>query len=234
MDSEEPDETNDEEYEENQEGYDAYNDGSYTELLTLRQKAADHEVELAAQKEQNRRMQEIMVAMQKAIYGNSWNPRAFQGNPKRIPISFPEKNKKAQDPRKVYSNFAKGKGPQRGMLPRESTGQEREDRKSVSVHQEPGERGRRSCKYPSVDLRQKLNDKHGDLRKHLEKKKQAIPVSKGALNEGILAELAILRKDIARVSRRQKGDDSESDCEDREPCARNILEVKLPKNFKMP
>lgn len=49
-----------------------------------------------------------------------------------------------------------------------------------------------------------------------------------------MAELAILQKDIARVSRRQKGDDSDSDCEDQEPCAKHILEVELPKDFKMP
>ncbi|KAM6551603.1 hypothetical protein CsatB_001411 [Cannabis sativa] len=49
-----------------------------------------------------------------------------------------------------------------------------------------------------------------------------------------MAELAILQKDIARVSRRQKGDDSNSDCEDREPCAKHILEAELPQKFKMP
>uniref|UniRef100_A0A803Q2Y1 Uncharacterized protein n=1 Tax=Cannabis sativa TaxID=3483 RepID=A0A803Q2Y1_CANSA len=37
-----------------------------------------------------------------------------------------------------------------------------------------------------------------------------------------------------RISRRKKGDDSKSDCEDQELCARNVLEVELPKNFKMP
>uniref|UniRef100_A0A803Q568 Uncharacterized protein n=1 Tax=Cannabis sativa TaxID=3483 RepID=A0A803Q568_CANSA len=36
------------------------------------------------------------------------------------------------------------------------------------------------------------------------------------------------------LSSRRTGDDSESNCEDREPCARNILEVELLKNFKMP
>uniref|UniRef100_A0A803Q2U0 Uncharacterized protein n=1 Tax=Cannabis sativa TaxID=3483 RepID=A0A803Q2U0_CANSA len=124
-----------------------------------------------------------------------------EGNPKRNPTPFPKKNKKAQDLRKVYSDFPKGKGPQRGRLPRKSTGpQDREDRKSVSMHQEPGERGRKSRKHPPANLRQKLNDKDGDLRKHLEKTKQAIPVSKGIINEGILAELTILRKDISRVS----------------------------------
>uniref|UniRef100_A0A803PHZ6 Reverse transcriptase domain-containing protein n=1 Tax=Cannabis sativa TaxID=3483 RepID=A0A803PHZ6_CANSA len=66
---------------------------------------------------------------------------------------------------------------------------------------------RKSRKHPPVDLRHKLNDKHGNLRKHLEKKK---------------------------VSRRQKRDDLESNCEDREPYARNILEAKLPNNFEMP
>uniref|UniRef100_A0A803PLQ8 Uncharacterized protein n=1 Tax=Cannabis sativa TaxID=3483 RepID=A0A803PLQ8_CANSA len=65
--SEERDETNDEEYKENLEGYDTYNEGSYTDLLVLRKKAADHEAESAAQKEQNKRMQEIVVAMQKAM-----------------------------------------------------------------------------------------------------------------------------------------------------------------------
>uniref|UniRef100_A0A803P0S1 Uncharacterized protein n=1 Tax=Cannabis sativa TaxID=3483 RepID=A0A803P0S1_CANSA len=168
MDSEERDKTNDEEYEENPEGYDAYDDGNYTKLLALRQNAVDHEAELTAQKEQNKR-----------------------------------------------------------ILLRESTSlQDREERKSISVHQEPEERVRKSRKHPPTDLRQKLNDKHGDLRKHLEKKKQAIPMSEGALNEGIFVELAILNKDIARVSRRQKGDDSKSNCEDRKSCARNILEVR--------
>ncbi|XP_060974605.1 uncharacterized protein LOC115696602 [Cannabis sativa] len=49
-----------------------------------------------------------------------------------------------------------------------------------------------------------------------------------------MGELAILRKEIARVPQRQKGDDSNFDCEDREPCTRHILEAELPKNFKMP
>uniref|UniRef100_A0A803NS58 Uncharacterized protein n=1 Tax=Cannabis sativa TaxID=3483 RepID=A0A803NS58_CANSA len=102
------------------------------------------------------------------------------------------------------------------------------------MHQEPGKRGRKNWRYPPVDLRQKINEKHGDLRDHPDKKKHALAASAGMLNEGILVELAILRKDIARVSRRRKGDDSNSNCEDREPCTWHILDAELPKNFKMP
>uniref|UniRef100_A0A803QGS9 Retrotransposon gag domain-containing protein n=1 Tax=Cannabis sativa TaxID=3483 RepID=A0A803QGS9_CANSA len=146
----------------------------YTELLALRQKAADHEDELAAQIEQNRRMQEIMAAMQKAMEmaGIHVHPKAMplgpgetheesppstqihknrepspiryplERCPKKNPTSFPEKKKKAQGSQKVRSDFSKGKGPQRGRLPRVSTRpQDREDQKSIYVHHKPGERG---------------------------------------------------------------------------------------------
>ncbi|KAM6543602.1 hypothetical protein CsatB_008049 [Cannabis sativa] len=143
MGSEERDEANDEEYKENLEGYDTYDEGSYTELLVLRKKAADHEAELAAQKEQNKRMQEVMVAMQKAMetMGIHIHPKAILAGPEKTPkesspstqkpktrepspirypseenleknlTSIPGRQKKAQDPRKVRSDFPKGKGP---------------------------------------------------------------------------------------------------------------------------
>uniref|UniRef100_A0A803PTW1 Uncharacterized protein n=1 Tax=Cannabis sativa TaxID=3483 RepID=A0A803PTW1_CANSA len=43
VDVEEQDKTKDPKYEGNQEEYEEYNDGSYTELIALRQKATDHE-----------------------------------------------------------------------------------------------------------------------------------------------------------------------------------------------
>uniref|UniRef100_A0A803QGI1 Uncharacterized protein n=1 Tax=Cannabis sativa TaxID=3483 RepID=A0A803QGI1_CANSA len=56
---------------------------TYTELMALRQKATDHEAELAEQKEQNRKMQEIKVAMQKAtkIVGIHVHPKAMPLGP---------------------------------------------------------------------------------------------------------------------------------------------------------
>ncbi|KAM6546625.1 hypothetical protein CsatB_027365 [Cannabis sativa] len=56
----------DENYEENLDEY-AYDGGSYSELVLLRQKAIDHEAEIEAQKAQNQKMQEVMLAMQKAM-----------------------------------------------------------------------------------------------------------------------------------------------------------------------
>ncbi|KAM6580911.1 hypothetical protein CsatA_004685 [Cannabis sativa] len=82
---EERDEANDEEYKENFDEYDTYDEGSYTELLVLRQKAADHEAEIAAQREQNRKMQEVMVAMQKAM-----ETARIHIHPKAIPVGLEE------------------------------------------------------------------------------------------------------------------------------------------------
>lgn len=56
----------DDDYEENLDEY-AYDEGSYSELVLLRQKAVDHEAKIAAQKVQNQKMQEVMLAMQKAM-----------------------------------------------------------------------------------------------------------------------------------------------------------------------
>uniref|UniRef100_A0A803P5H8 Uncharacterized protein n=1 Tax=Cannabis sativa TaxID=3483 RepID=A0A803P5H8_CANSA len=158
--SEERDEANDEVYKENFEGYDTYYEGSYTKLLVLRQKVADHEVKLAAQKEQNKRMEEVMVVMRKAMdtagihihpkdipagleetpkesSSSTQKPKTrepslirypFEENLEKNPTSIPRRKKKAQDLQKVQSNFPKGKGPQRGKLPRASLGpQNRED-----------------------------------------------------------------------------------------------------------
>uniref|UniRef100_A0A803NS59 Uncharacterized protein n=1 Tax=Cannabis sativa TaxID=3483 RepID=A0A803NS59_CANSA len=85
--SEERDEADDEEFKENFERYNTYDEGSYTELLVSRQKAADHEAELVAQKEQNRRMQEVMVAMQKAMEtaGIHIHPKAILTGPEETP-----------------------------------------------------------------------------------------------------------------------------------------------------
>uniref|UniRef100_A0A803PD05 Uncharacterized protein n=1 Tax=Cannabis sativa TaxID=3483 RepID=A0A803PD05_CANSA len=163
---EEQDGTNDIEYDENQEEYDAYADVSYTKLMALRQKAVDHEAELAEQKEQNRKIQEIMVDMQKAM-----------------------------EIADIHEKVCRGARSHGRMLALR-TGRPKER----IVHQELGERGKNRKNSP-IDLRKKLNAKHGDLRNLLEKKKQAIPVLEGALNEGILAELAILQKDIAKQVR---------------------------------
>uniref|UniRef100_A0A803PL85 Uncharacterized protein n=1 Tax=Cannabis sativa TaxID=3483 RepID=A0A803PL85_CANSA len=169
VDAEEQDETNDKEYEENQE-YDAYDDGSYTELLALRQKVADHEAKLAAQKEQNMRIQDIMAAMQKAM--------EMAGIHRRLAS---------------YAFNTVKHAPQREHWPSGPGG----PKKCIHASRTWG-KGRKSRKHPPANLRQKLNNKHGDLRNHLEKKKQAIPMLEGTLNEGILAELAILQKDIAK------------------------------------
>ncbi|KAM6571176.1 hypothetical protein CsatA_015256 [Cannabis sativa] len=56
----------DDDYEGNLDEY-AYDEGSYSELVLLRQKAIDHEAEIEAQKAQNQKMQEVMLAMQKAM-----------------------------------------------------------------------------------------------------------------------------------------------------------------------
>ncbi|KAM6562816.1 hypothetical protein CsatB_022814 [Cannabis sativa] len=227
--SEEEEGIPDDDYEGNLDEY-AYDEGSYSELVLLRQKAIDHEAEIEAQKAQNQKMQEVMLAMQKAMEaaGIHVHPKAMtaglgkepeesspstqqqksrepspirypaEGNQKKNPTSTPGRKKKAQDPRKVRSDFPKGKGPQRGKLQKGSLGpQDREDRKSVSVHQEPGGRGRRGQRFPPVDLRNQINGNQGDLRDHLDQKRYGPAVSTGTLNEGIMAELAIFRKDIA-------------------------------------
>jgi hypothetical protein len=150
--SEEEEGTHDDEYEGNFDEYDAYDEGSYSELVFLRKKAVDHEAEIAAQKEQNQKMQEVMLAMQKAMEaaGIHVHPKAIpaglgkepeesspsaqkqksrepspirypsEGNQKKNPTSTPRKKKKVQDPRKVRSDFPKGKGPHRGKLQRGS------------------------------------------------------------------------------------------------------------------
>uniref|UniRef100_A0A803P8T1 Uncharacterized protein n=1 Tax=Cannabis sativa TaxID=3483 RepID=A0A803P8T1_CANSA len=142
----------------NHEEYKNYDKDNYTKLVELRQKAADREAELVEQKEQNKRMQKILIAMKKAIEN-----AGIQVDP----VTFPSMQE----------------GTEESLL----------------------------------SLKEVKNKRIRSL----------IPL-------GILAELAILQKDITRVSQRQKGDDSESDCEDQEPYARNILEVELPRNFEMP
>uniref|UniRef100_A0A803QNJ1 Uncharacterized protein n=1 Tax=Cannabis sativa TaxID=3483 RepID=A0A803QNJ1_CANSA len=181
---------------------------SYTELLTLRQKAADHEAKLAAQKEKNRKMQEIMVVMQKAMetagihvhpktiprrlgktsggtgvggHGRTRAEKAFltldvmdearwteptagkrphrrreaaaASGEEEVPLLSPKKNNKAQDPRKVRSDFPKGKCLQRGRLLREHWPSRPGGPKEQFVHQEPEERGRKNHKHPLADLR---------------------------------------------------------------------------------
>ncbi|KAM6569708.1 hypothetical protein CsatB_017693 [Cannabis sativa] len=193
--SEEEEGPPDDDYEGNFDEY-AYDEGSYSELVLLRQKAVDHEVEIAAQKEQNQKTQEVMLAMQNAMEaaGIHVHPKSIlaglgkepeesspstqkqksrepspirypaEGNQKKNPTSTPGKKKKVQDPRKVRSDFPKGKGPQRGKLQKGSLGpQDREDRKSVFVHQEPRGRGRRGQKCPPIDLRNQINGNQGVL-----------------------------------------------------------------------
>ncbi|KAM6582734.1 hypothetical protein CsatB_009736 [Cannabis sativa] len=186
----------DEDYEGNLDEY-AYDEGSYSELVLLRQKAIDHEAEIEAQKAQNQKMQEVMLAMQKAMEaaGIHVHPKAMtaglnrepatsspnsqqqksreptpirypaEENQTKNPTSTPGRKKKVQDPRRVRSDFPKGKDPQRGKPQKGSLGpQDRVDRKSVSVHQEPGGRGRRGqrCKWEFVGF-YALNKTHFNI-----------------------------------------------------------------------
>ena len=50
----------------------------------------------------------------------------------------------------------------------------------------------------------------------------------------LMEQMAALKKVTDRLVRKQEGADTDSDEEDKEPCARHILDAVLPKGFKMP